>query len=542
MSHVFARRPFICGVLGIRDTAIDLQLLKLAPLVDELRLPNAACRIWISGKSRRSVRDNSSFLFETGRTTDRSWNEAANEGHTGVHFQGSSARIFASATGLATVYYRRVEEGVAFASSPVPLSDLGSLSTDWDAWIDILTLGYPIGGATPAKEVRLLEGGKSLLMDGRRVAVQPFRTFWTELPQQAASAKTILEAVESAVPRIWQERPVVTLSGGWDSRLLAAVTRRRSRRPVDAHTTSTDNGYELDLELSPPVADRLGIRQHITSHPDDFRRPESSFRQRVFYETWMHTWLEPMASRLRDERRLVIDGLAGDVLIKNLFVTDDCLAESNPHQRMEHVWRALVRAARLQQEGMWSQPVAKWLSERGRERFLAATHQYADHPAGPTLAVLNTRTARGINFSPRWMFGPECEVLTPFTQRQVVESALSVPLEEKTGGGFYRTVLGLGAPKVAELPSTNDPIRKTKRPRKQISALNLSYHADLIRGSPDAIRLLPDEMKSTLDTPEGLAAVEGIGQRIRTMKGASLLAEWQKEWGHHLKDIGSAPW
>lgn len=58
--------------------------------------------------------------------------------------RNSSTRIFASATSLESICFRQINEGIAFATTRGPLMELDNLTTDWDAWIDTLALGYPI--------------------------------------------------------------------------------------------------------------------------------------------------------------------------------------------------------------------------------------------------------------------------------------------------------------------------------------------------------------------------------------------------------------
>lgn len=536
MPEFFGRRYF-CGSLGdVPSQTLD-RLVSSGPRVDLVGQVEGLASVWASEVGSKLT----GVLASDMDVSVGDWHSAADLELAGVSFKDSEARVFAGATGFDSFYYRRVDSGVAFCSLPLPLYALGPVSIDWECWSDILSFGFPLGDATPVAEVRRLAGGESLVSQpGGGVRLDRRCAYWHDTRPAQWEPEQVVRVIAEQIPRLVVRRPVVTLSGGWDSRLLAALAKTRSLRSLDAYTIATDDGKERDLELAPAVARALSAKHTVLSQPEDPGTAAASFEERVFHETWMHNWLEPLAARLREQRSLVLDGLGGDVLLKNLYVPDAAVGAEDPLEAADLVFQRLVGGASFTNQRLWAPSAARILPEISRQRFLGSIDDLLEHPAGPSLWVLRTRTVRGISLSPYWMFGPECRVITPFTAPHFIETALSIPLKEKTGGRYYRSVLAVGAPDVAALPSTNDPGMTTPKPRRQLEVSNLARLLKSVRKSPDAVGLLPVELRQI-----SVAELADDPRRRRwlgTLKRASLLANWQGSLGSGLRGVGEAPW
>src|SRR5690606_25065455 len=117
----------------------------------------------------------------------------------------------------------------------------------------------------PFMEVRRLRAATAwrASTEGRleRLSFEP--AWLTADPVDDPDPREVTELVTAQLPSGWGTRRLaVTLSGGWDSRLLAALATLRRKRPPVAWTTSPDNGLDRDLTLAPAVAAELGIRHH----------------------------------------------------------------------------------------------------------------------------------------------------------------------------------------------------------------------------------------------------------------------------------------
>lgn len=537
-AHRYEGRPYACGVLGAVAPDTVQRLLDLSPPVRKVQAEHLRGELWTTTGGRWNQRE--TYNLGSGQSEPHPWLQVANADHPGLAVTSEGIRLFSGATGLGALYFRQFGSGVAFSSEPDPLIDLGAVSTNWKAWIDILTLGHPQGASSTVEQVSRIEPASSVVLDDDVVRVQPYDPYWARVEQAEVSPPEVVDHLHAAMPRF--THPSVTLSGGWDSRLLACLIRQHSSRPFDAWTIAADDGFDQDLDLAGPVAESLGANHSTRQQPEHLEPIEASYRLRVFYETWFHTWLEPLASELRLLRRQVLDGLGGDVLFKNLFVSAACVREPDPNQQLELVWESLTVNSSTNDPNVWGSQFLE-AARSSRERFdESIRHHVIGHDVAPTLAVLMTRSVRGIAPSPMWLFGPECDVATPFVARPVVEAALRIPLEEKVDGRFYRLLLEAVAPEVAAFPSTNDTPKPPPRERRSLSPMNIAAYSRSIVGSPDAMRLLPQALAYLVREPHQLAVDPRRGSWLKVLKGASLLSEWQHRWQHRLTDIGQAPW
>lgn len=466
-----------------------------------------------------------------------------------VTYDSYGASLSTDALGLTEVYYRQVGDALYFASRIAPLLAIGSggLSTDWSAWADTIALGYPIDDRTPFLHVRRMTAGTTWCIGSGAAPVQHRGDpFWASPNSEPASSpRDIASIVAGGIPRFVGRRPIVLLSGGWDSRLLAGLVCRRSLRRPEGWTTSPDDGWDEDIALAGPVARSLRMKHHVEVPPEDaFHRHATATRRRVQYQTWMHAWLSPLARRLQNTGAPLIDGLAGDVLLKSLFVSTETASISDRTERMRSVWKALSAGAGLANDAVFTPELRSFVAENSWANFGRATDHIPDEPTDATLAVLLTRTMRGVGSSPLWVFGPENDVRLPFVNPTVISAALATPISSKADGAFYRQVLSDVATDVALLPSTNDGLPKAERGfRRQASASSLAWMAELITSSDDALGLLTNNMRgAVLNDSTELARVSAYSAPLRMLQFASMFAEWQRDYRSVLSDVGDAPW
>ena len=183
--------------------------------------------------------------------------------------------------------------------------------------------------------------------------------------------------------------------------------------------------------------------------------------------------------------------------------------------------------------------VAAELEQMSRASFDRAAARFDGHLDATTLSVLHTRTARSIALAPQWLLAPEVEVQLPFLHPDVLTTALSIPVERKAGGDFYRDMMFAANPAVAGLPSTNDgpPPRRTGYMR-QSSDRALDALASSIRAQPEVARMLGPEMRRALKDPDGLALIGRTRAGLRLLQWAGMLADWRDAYGSQLADGG----
>lgn len=543
----FRARPFVCGALG--DWA--------EPLMREL-VANAPANLTTTVADRH-LRLHASNRLRSWRTGDRrgrlwgavavgppprSWKEASETRMAAGVETGADGDIalHTDALGMQDLYFRRIGGAVYFAGRIEPLIRLGAarLHIDWNAWASTLALTGPVGDATPFSEIKRLRAAEAWVWSDGRLRLDSFEPSWTAVePDPGFSPGEAVDTVAHALKP--SRRTVITLSGGWDSRLLGALASRRLRR-MRAWTTSADDGLDLDLDYAGPVAEALGIRQQVLIPGEEaWVEEHAAVRERTGFQTTLHTWLMPLARELHRHRAPVLDGLAGDVLFKALLATPEAVAERDAARRTRLMWEAL-EGKRLRENPLLRPEVLASFIERSERDFAAEVRGLAGHHAAPTLATLRTRTARSIAPAPLWLMGPEVALEFPFLHPGVLEAALRVPMEAKIGGGFYRRMLSVVDPRIAALPSTNDPLPEGIRwkPRRQASVSALKAATDRIRASETVTGLFAPEAQARLLEPDVLDPSRVKMSHVRVLQWASLFAHWLEHHRPFLADEATA--
>jgi hypothetical protein len=181
-----------------------------------------------------------------------------------------------------------------------------------------------------------------------------------------------------------------------------------------------------------------------------------------------------LADRLGDEPGTIIDGIAGDMLIKGLMTVVKGRRDVTEQRLFEASGRELVsllvtttstpgrRAAVLSREAA---PAFAAIAQSalGRE-----ASRFDGHPSAPLLAFYWSRTRRYISTAPVSIFGRRHAVAMPFADHEVARLALSAGPDAKAAGALYRELLHELDPRIGPMQSTNDKLGFEPERRRQI--------------------------------------------------------------------------
>lgn len=461
--------------------------------------------------------------------TPTSWEHAATGAVApGVAIGPDGGVVHADGLALQDLYARRVGDAVYLSTRLLPLLDLdeGRLTPDLAAWGAILTVGAPVGDGTPVREVRRLRAGSAwtVTADGE-LGERTAAPLWDDLPPAPAPAE-MTELLTAAVPA-GDDPVVVTLSGGWDSRVLASLARRRGH-PVEAWTTYQYHPKEKDLVWAQRVARAMGVPQRmVLPQGRDWADQQARVRRRMEFQTWMHTWLFPLAEALHEQPLPVLDGGYGDALLR-ADLAGKAAAGDLP-------WpRSLFDGTGGRRLDFLADGAAAPLREAALAAYADLGATVADHPNRHTLLQLLTRQNRAVTSAARLLVGPETAVWMPFAHPSVVRAALAVPLADKQRHAYYREMLRTACGPEGELRSSNDPGARGQKVRNAFlpPALVGSLMAT-VRRSERATALLGPLLREALATDD----VEPLRRRLRpvdVLAWAALLADVEEEYAGRL--------
>jgi hypothetical protein len=412
--------------------------------------------------------------------------------------------------------------GVLVASSPSALVHAGvaPATPDWDAWAQIIATGGVLGAASPFRGIRRLGPGEVLVVSRAawpRIVDRDWE--WREPGASNGGLDPIAQALDAAVERIAARGPLrTTLSGGWDSRVLAAMARRHDR-DATTWTTSKDSGTAREELVARQVANLLGV-QHKLVQPDPrrFAADLDEYARVVDHQTPYHVWLLPLAERLAERPAITLDGLGGGVFFGGAFPP-----KRGPGGAEERRCLQLLRYLHAA-PGVLRPEVEAQLEARTRAAFDRIAMPLRGHPEVDALTAYLTRTLPGIALGPYGLMGSASSVATPFLDAEVVAASMCIPPRQRRDRSLYPSLLSRWSPPLAELATIAEPAPQRRR-RARRSATRVTAGAFRHR--------LADHTVAELLTPELRGGDVGVWQAHLSshadqhlLRSLWLLADW----------------
>ena len=160
----------------------------------------------------------------------------------------------------------------------------------------------------------------------------------------------------------------------------------------------------------------------------DWAAHQAAARRRLEFQSWMHTWLLPLADALHGQPLPVLDGGYGDALLR-ADMAGKAAAHDLPWPLSQFQGSGGRRLEFLAEQ---ARPV---LFEAATQAHAVVAAGVADHANRETLLQLLTRQNRAVTTAARLLVGPETEVWLPFTHPTVVRGGARGAVGRQTGPG-----------------------------------------------------------------------------------------------------------
>ena len=383
-----------------------------------------------------------------------------------------------------------------------------------------LSLGYPVGAATPWRGVRALGARRRLTVTGGRPVV-------TVVPDEAVggSYEQVAAALADAVrPLGEQDVPVeLSLTGGKDSRLIAAALTA-AKVPFRART----HGFAShpDVIVAAMIARQLGV-EHVVTEPRVAASDQAPQQAPDGAD---------VLARLRSAV-LVSDGMLS--AFENVGRPDPRVT-TEPVQTGGHGGE-LLRGGYAPAAWSSRRPARAWSEVRGTELFrrmvtrrlgllrpaaagayLAAVAPFAATlPRGPLRTLDDFYLA---NRAGRWSAAARQAYLLreplvqPFFSDPVVQAARAVPLPDRVTDRLHRGVLAVLCPELLDLPLAGSSWKSGPRiaPVRAADAAGAGAGTGSARGTADWRRAYGDQMARLLrEYALDLGAAGGMFDLVR---------------------------
>lgn len=396
--------------------------------------------------------------------------ESALCNHTGIYSaiyydkKNHNLSFFTDALGMGKLYYY-MDNNVLLLSDHTDeiVREANTIfHIDYSAWAQFLAFSYVLGSQTFFEEIKSCRPGSvfSLPIDSWTLHEIPSNLFTgiaeNHIMDFDYAVETTVQHLKSVIHRILQnnekERIICPLSGGYDSRCIAACLKNLGQEHVETCTSYWDDGNGADEVFAKRIADYLQF-PNVQFTPDEeyFEREISTYLHDVNYESSMYVIFWDFLRKLNFSDSILFDGYAGDRLLRiarqasinhingNDLSPDflDTFFNQNVNKQLKSCMdkRHYSYLIYLAKQGL-DQELKQW-----------------DYNL--TLYYMFNRNSRNMAYGV-WYLNQFVDVFTPFTDYSFIKFALTIPYSIKSNECFYKTVINRLINGLGDLPSTND--------------------------------------------------------------------------------------
>lgn len=299
--------------------------------------------------------------------------------------------------------------------------DYRNLEFDGDALGDYLDFGYSVFGRTPVRHVRFVQPCASLVRTDEGALLEQALPDpvdrWSRQPTDPE--ETILALSQSV--KAWEKTVtgdiVLPLSGGYDSRLLAALIEDKSRLRAYTYGISTRQDKSHEVLRAEKIAGRLGCRwQHIPL--GKFHRELPAWEQEFGVSTHAHGMYH-MEFYREISRQLgaghgLLSGLIGDAWAGSIGYLSANSLHDLPALGLSHGVHAGRGQCRLRHTGRYREMF--WAEHA--ERFQDPTCQIVERIRLKMILLRYLLILPAKNGFKPW---------TPFVDSQIVQRMIMIP-------------------------------------------------------------------------------------------------------------------
>jgi hypothetical protein len=330
---------------------------------------------------------------------------------------------------------------------------------DLQAWAEMLDYENPLGDRTPLEGVRLVEPATTLVipLDGRERSHERWR--YRVEPAETGDERELVEEfgrlLEQAVIRRSEPTTALALSGGLDSRCLAAVLQRQV--PDTLSCTYGAVGSE-DLELGAQVATQTGLAHcaypfaagYIARWAADAVWSAEG-QVRCFHAH--HVALRQL--RRSHGTRSILIGFAGDPVVRDASTpsagaSEEDFALAFHNARTSHTDGGMP-------EGVLQPEFAAALRGRARDSLSRLLGDEEGDRSERSMQYLFRQTLRRKTLPGAQLFFDDLAPRDPYDDFDLIEFCRRMPTTARRGGSLQRAYISrFGA--LARLPSPKDGV------------------------------------------------------------------------------------
>ena len=363
--------------------------------------------------------------------------------------------------GVLPLYYYFGNEKLIFASEvKAILKDKNvKRKIDWNAWSDYFSFRYILGNKTFFKQIKSLPAASYSVYRNGEIVIEKYWDYSMVKIDYKHDENYFLDKgkqlVKEAILKSSKgiDRGICFLSGGYDSRCLAAGLKKYTNVNFDTYTTQHPTG-EKDYVLAKRVASNLGVKNYFIKHPKNIY--QKYFLKKIRLLDGMvqeHLWSLPLADHFK-KTSFVFDGLAGDLFLKGLFLDNYNLSAISNNQKLSSIIADQCGYNLFFIRKFFKKKIKKQLNFNKKN----LVKELKSVPKGEnriSIFFAKNRTRNALCLSSQNIFF-RLNKRFPFLENNLVNFALSIPSGMKIGDHLYLNILQESFPEIKNIPTTND--------------------------------------------------------------------------------------
>jgi asparagine synthase (glutamine-hydrolysing) len=384
-----------------------------------------------------------------------------------IHDQSTGRTLLANDRfGFRLHYYSLIGDTLLFAPEPKSILSYPGFAKklDEDALVQFFSIGEFWQGRTWFQGIRMLPPASILMYNGDKMLIE---RYWrlTYSPDRSRTEKEfvddLVKTFRKAVDIRIQDglRHAVTLSGGLDSRSIAAAIEPEKRRNVIACTFGRQESDEA--RIAAEAARKLGMKKHLVLDSS----PEVIIENAEFDVNLTDgrlyiglAFVYPIFDRIASEADVIFDGFALDLTLGGSYLTKEKLGA----KRKADLLPILARKRRFtdaQLEELFTADFYAGIKNRPAELFAQEFQDVLSDEVG------NASDEFAMNGHVAWMHigdvavRANVEVSHPSSDNELFDLITRIPSEWRYGHRIYRKFLKQLSPEAASIPYDRTMVR-----------------------------------------------------------------------------------
>ena len=378
--------------------------------------------------------------------------------------------------------YDKSKDIVFFASrlrGIVDLSNKKELNLNWQAILEFLHFGHPLGEKTFYSDINLLPPGTVLHFSNNKIKEEKYwdinsiqidkNKSYSEYMKSNQEAFSI--AIDRRIQKINENPIAVFLSGGADSRRIAAEIYCQDRN-YRTFTTMGFSAHDSEGPIASDIASTLKAENTFIELPmPGFVRDYWSKANRLMdYECCLHQWLLPLVEKIQESSMINFDGIGGDLPMNGVFRASGFADPENffsvKNSDLSNKVSCII--GKNMKFSFLKDSIQKRLSSGSlRKSVKQELIKYNNSEDQLMLFYFMNRTRRSIILSANRILQKKVETVFPYLDLSVLRSVMSIPLEYRINRPIRKDIINNIYPFLSHIPYTQY--------RQSIGGYNCSY-------------------------------------------------------------------